>query len=856
VKLSFKFAAATIIILATALSVTVVMITAREREIVHAEALRRAQTVLSFGEATRDYARYTLSPAVERHTDALIFEAQSATFVARGTFEYLRKHAPEYSFREASLNPLNLSNLADEDEKRVIEKFRANGALKEVNGYRNRNGRKEFYVARPIETKEVCLECHDSPETAPPEVVERYGRTHGFGWKTGDVSSAIMVSVPADDLLARYSGLIHSSGAAFALIAVLFMAAIPLIFHRLVGRRIRRASRIMEQVRETGELSEKIGDGSADELGRMCSLFDQLATQLMAEKEAIARHTRTLESIVEDRTRNLEEALSTAEVETKRHESAARALRESEERYRTILDNSLDAVVIADREGKITGWNARAWEIFGWTRDEASGRVLSELVLPARIRKTLDEELARAAATDRGAMIHQKTELTALHRTGREFPVELTIFTLHFTDGLSFCAFIRDISARKRIEEEERLAREAAEAASRLKSSFLANVSHEIRTPMTAIIGYTDLLKERFHGDAQAMEDLSTIERSGQHLLGLLNDILDLSKIESGQIEVELLECSIPELLDDVLAVMMVRAVEKNLSLQDLYETAIPQKILSDPTRIRQVLINLVGNAIKFTDAGSVVVSVRFVETGTPVKRLEIRVRDTGIGIPEEKIGQLFRPFTQIDPSTTRKYGGTGLGLSICYRLAQILGGELGVESKPGFGSLFTFTLGCKVPSGVQFVKKPSPQDSRRIITPSPLPRLDARILLVEDVPENQKLIRLQLSRAGASVDLAENGVVALEKCAVGSYDLILLDIQMPIMDGFQTLKLLREAEVDVPVIALTAKAMRGDRERCLAAGFAAYLSKPVTLEDLVVTALSVLEKARSGARTDSGPLM
>jgi two-component system CheB/CheR fusion protein len=241
-----------------------------------------------------------------------------------------------------------------------------------------------------------------------------------------------------------------------------------------------------------------------------------------------------------------------------------------------------------------------------------------------------------------------------------------------------------------------------------------------------------------------------------------------------------------------------------------------------------------------------VVVSVRFVETGGEVKRLEFRVRDTGIGIPEDKLDQLFRPFTQIDPSTTRKYGGTGLGLSISHRLAQLLGGEITVASKVGLGSVFTLSIGCRVPAGTPSVRGPKAQGSRRGSRPHILPQLDARILVVEDIPENRTLVRLQLERAGAMVDLAENGAVAVERCARERYDLIVLDIQMPVMDGFEALRLLRERGIQTPAIAFTAKAMRGDRERCLAAGFAAYLSKPVTVENLVTAVRSVLEKSRS----------
>ncbi len=380
------------------------------------------------------------------------------------------------------------------------------------------------------------------------------------------------------------------------------------------------------------------------------------------------------------------------------------------------------------------------------------------------------------------------------------------------------------------------IAREDAEAASRAKGEFLANMSHEIRTPMTAILGYAELLLEPSLGQAERTDSIATIRRNGEHLLSIINDILDLSKIEAGKMTVEAVTVSPLSILHEVQSLMQVRVKGKDVHLAIRCEPGVPAAIRSDPVRLRQVLVNLVGNAIKFTPSGRVEVSVRIDDrpAGRPgAARLRFDVTDTGIGMTPEQVGRLFQAFSQADCSTARKFGGTGLGLTISQRLAHLLGGEITVVSTPGRGSCFTFRLEAE--TVVDALDRADPNESTR--PAATLSLAGTRLLLAEDGPDNQRLIGFHLRRAGATVDIAPNGRIAAELAAQpGRYHLILMDMQMPEMDGYAATSLLRARGCTTPIIALTAHAMAEDRAKCLAVGCDDYQSKPIDRERLLHT--------------------
>ncbi|MCS7304262.1 MAG: ATP-binding protein [Thermoguttaceae bacterium] len=400
--------------------------------------------------------------------------------------------------------------------------------------------------------------------------------------------------------------------------------------------------------------------------------------------------------------------------------------------------------------------------------------------------------------------------------------------------------------------------RQAADSANRAKSEFLANMSHEIRTPMTAILGYAEILAETNLTPHQ-QEAVESIQRNGQHLLALINDLLDLSKIEAGKFSLETSSCSLQAILAEVLSMMRVAAYTKGLALKLQYSSPVPQTIHTDPVRLRQILVNLVGNAIKFTDTGEVRIQVRCLEPNSSNPQIQCEVTDTGIGMTEEQMARLFQPFQQADSSTTRRFGGTGLGLAISKRLAKALGGDITVRSVPGQGSTFTLIIPTGPLEGVPMVQHPAESSSfPAIATPSrptrplnPKAQLHCRILLAEDGEDNQRLLTFLLQRLGAEVEIVDNGQKVLQKIfppplshqlseeaqtIPEPFDLILLDMQMPVLDGYETARQLRQRGYQKPIIALTAHAMKEDRQKCLEAGCDDYLTKPIDRETFYTT--------------------
>jgi len=406
-----------------------------------------------------------------------------------------------------------------------------------------------------------------------------------------------------------------------------------------------------------------------------------------------------------------------------------------------------------------------------------------------------------------------------------------------------------DVTKDKEAEEHLRRAKEMAEAASRAKSDFLANMSHEIRTPMTAILGYSERLLEPDLDPAERREAIDAIRRNGDHLMQIINDILDISKIEAGRMEIEHMQCSPSRIVEEVRSLMLPRAQAKGLEFQVEACGPVPEHVRTDPTRLRQILINLVGNAIKFTEQGRIALRLGLepdaARPGRYAQLLRFEVEDTGIGMTPEQLQRIFEPFTQGDESMTRRFGGTGLGLAITKRLCEMLGGRIEAHSELGRGSRFRLTIATGPLEGVRLIQpdrfgrgvdaQQIPDAQRK----TPRPALQGRVLLAEDGLDNQRLISAMLRRAGLEVSVVENGKQAVEAALQARregrpFDVILMDMQMPVQDGYSATSELRRAGYDLPILALTAHAMATDRQKCLNAGCDDFATKPIRRDELI----------------------
>lgn len=526
------------------------------------------------------------------------------------------------------------------------------------------------------------------------------------------------------------------------------------------------------------------------------------------------------------------------------------SLRASEELFRIVTDTIDDIICVSTADRQINYVSPSWSRLTGYSASDDATPDLSAVAHP--------EDLPKLEAMRERNLQGEQTsvEWRCEHRDGRYIWLETRAKPVRDATGqvsrIVGCS--RDITARKQAEEEFRRfareieesrnqiakqadelrqANELAQQASLAKSAFLANMSHEIRTPMTAILGYANLLLTEtswVHNPTDRNDALLAIHRNGEHLLTIINDILDLSKIESGRMELETVACNIRQLVEDVVASFQIRAAEKGLNLATNFGSNVPETVGTDPTRVRQILINLIGNAIKFSDHGSVTVIVTAELIHAKQWKLQFEVLDTGIGIDPARLNELFLPFTQVDARTTRKFGGTGLGLAISRRLASMLGGDLQASSRIGAGSSFVASIlsECLDQHAVNSDSRPSSATAPTDVTS---PRLDGcRLLLVEDGRDNQRLIAFLLKRAGAHVEIADNGLRAIELLqSIGqTIDVILMDMQMPELDGYSATRQLRSDGDLRPIIALTANAMSNDRELCLAAGCSDYIAKPV----------------------------
>lgn len=509
----------------------------------------------------------------------------------------------------------------------------------------------------------------------------------------------------------------------------------------------------------------------------------------------------------------------------------------SEERARAIINLSSDAFVAMNGAGQIVEWNRQAETTFGWSREEVLERKLSETIVPEQYREGHRAGLAQFLESGKGSILNKRIEITAVDRNGKEFPVELTVSPIRFEREWLFSAFVRDITSRNAADAELRQAKDAAEAANQAKSEFLANMSHEIRTPLNGIVGMTELALDTPLTPGQR-EYLSTVKSCTDSLLTVINDILDFSKIEAGKLSMDRVSFDLPDLLGETCKTLGFRAHQKNLELALRVAPDVPKYLLGDPGRLRQVVVNLIGNAIKFTKEGEVVIDVQVSQKTEKDVCLHFTVEDTGIGIPPSKQGSIFKAFEQADNSTTRLYGGTGLGLAIASKIIALMGGEIWVESLVGHGTTFHFTARFEM----DFAAADKPQPAE------PVSLRDLRVLVVDDNATNRRILEEILRNWRMRPVLtanADEALAALDRAAAAgeAFPLVLLDAQMPEVDGFMLVERIKANPkiAGSMLMMLSSAAQLSDAQRCRQLGVSAYLTKPIKQSELLDTIVLLL---------------
>lgn len=644
----------------------------------------------------------------------------------------------EYGVRShlTSLNLVNPSNAPDPWEKRALIAF-SQGA-EEVSSLEVIEGKKYMRLMRPLFTEKNCLECHT---------------THGY--KEGDLRGGISVSVPVSSLM----GNAYRHAIAVSL-GHTFLWIVGLSGVNLGARRLRRSERERREMETqlhklshaveqsptsvvitdlkgniefiNAAFSESSGYSSEEAIGKNISILksglhgDELFREILDTvhedrvwRGDICTRKKDGESICElisaSPIKTLDGEITNSifvkidDVERKRAEEA---LWKSEEKFRSISASAQDAIIMKDNDGNISFWNNAAEKIFGYKEEEVMGKNLHKLLSPQRYHAVNMPAFEQFRKTGKGNIVGATVEVEALKKDGTEIPIELSISAVKLDGNWNAIGIIRDVTDRKRVEEELKAAKEAAEAASRAKSDFLATMSHELRTPLNAIIGFSEILIDGIEGELteEQKKDVTCIHSAGNNLLCLVNDILYLSKIEADKLSLENNPFDLRVTLKNIVDVLYPSAAVKGVDLKVEYGEEVPSDVTGDAGRIRQIILNFASNAIKFTDEGSATIRVEHEERTDKEGLYTISVEDTGMGIPEDKLETIFEKFTQADSSITRKHGGTGLGLTISKKLSELMGGTIGVSSVVGKGSIFWCKLPLKYVKGALDPDAPSPQ--------------------------------------------------------------------------------------------------------------------------------------------------
>ncbi len=581
---------------------------------------------------------------------------------------------------------------------------------------------------------------------------------------------------------------------------------------------------------------------SPSQLRSVNEALQQERIRLVSAQKELQNAYDEVERRVEERTQSLSLANQSLQAEIDGRKKAETKTRESEEKFQKLLENAPMPIACSNKDGVITFRNERFYKVFGYsatevpTMDEWCLRAYPNKSYRERVRAHWEQAVLNAEASG------EDVEAEEYHITCKDGRIREMIISGIVLKDWVFSTFV-DITERKKTENALRCASEKLKSvnqelrqANEVKDQFLAAMSHEIRTPMNAVIGMTGILLDT-KLNLEQREAAETIRSSGEILLALINDILDFSKIGAERLELENQPFSLRQCVDEAFDLILVQAQEKNILLRKTFSADVPPYVIGDVTRLRQILVNLLGNAVKFTERGETALEISAQQCGGDNWKLHFSVRDTGLGIPKDRIQRLFQPFSQVDSSTARRFGGTGLGLAICKRLCEMMDGKIWVESSgiPGEGSVFHFTVKTQLAKKEDCMENP-PSERRPAILASPEKTL--RILLAEDNLVNQKVAQKLLEKIGYRADVTSDGQEAFDAYVTVGYDVILMDCQMPEVDGYEATKLIRAYETrenirPVTIIAMTAHALQGDREKCIAIGMDDYLSKPVRQQEL-----------------------
>jgi PAS domain S-box-containing protein len=511
----------------------------------------------------------------------------------------------------------------------------------------------------------------------------------------------------------------------------------------------------------------------------------------------------------------------------KENEHTQKLLKKNEIMLSSVIASALDAIVIINQEGNILRWNKAATRIFGYTEEEVKGLAMADTIIPPAFMRSHGAGFRRFLAGGNSNILNRRMELTGMRKNGVEFPMELTVTAIQHGQEFYFNGFIRDISSRKQREEELVQMKEQAEAAAKAKSQFLSVMSHELRTPLNAVIGITHLMLQGNPREDQ-QEDLRTLQFSGESLLHIINGILDFTKLDSGKIELSAIDFNLRELAQSLYQSFSYKAKERRIIFDIEYDEKMPFMVKGDSFRLSQVLNNLISNAIKFTPEGSVKLKVQLQEDRPETLITRFSVVDTGIGIPADKKDKIFEQFIQADSDTTRLYGGTGLGLSISSKLVELMDSTIKVDSVPGEGSDFHFTI---------VLQRADTTEAPATVQKPEIKNNDAfrykLILLAEDNSFNANIARRFITGWGAEMDLVLDGQQALEFALRKKYDLILMDVQMPVLDGFACSRAIRKHLPDVPIVAVTASPKNEIIGEIMASGMNDFVSKPFKPNEL-----------------------